>query len=270
MKPGDRFNPFNLFVGLFVPNGLARYKKISANAKLLYGRLAQFAGKNGECFPSQALLAQEIAVTERAIRKLLKELKDDRFIEVLTPGLMGRFDGNTAVYTFLWHPVFEDCCKNGKSIGTKIPMEPIGKSIGTDEQNSIGTKVPIEENHKGEENQRRESEKKDATKSLFPPPVFFKCDFFSISQDYYEELQKEYPLIDFEKLFKKLRDKIIDEPRRYKRDGRGQLKTLRQVVRNWCEKEIIWSEKHGKGREGDDPIDRRARLIFGSGEEHKD
>lgn len=263
MKPGDRFNPFNLFVGLFVPNGLARYRKISANAKLLYGRLTQFAGKNGECFPSQALLAQEIGLTERAIRKLIKELKDDRFIEIVTPGMMERFDRNTAVYTFLWHPIFDESLKTEKPIGTKVPMEPIGMSMGTNVPKSIGTKVPIEEIYNREENQRRESKGK-GIESLFPPPIFYQCEFFEIEQGYYKELAKDYPLIDFQKLFKKLRDKIFDEPKRYKRDGRGKLKSLRTTVRNWCENAVIWGEKNnGKGTGSIDPVDKRFQSAFG-------
>lgn len=269
-KPGEKFNPFKVFVGLFIPNALARYKKISANAKLLYGRLAQFAGKDGRCFPSQALMAEEIGVTERAVRKLLKELKENGFIAVTKPGMMERFNGNTAGYDFIWHPIFEESLRESPSIGTNVPMESIGTSIGTSVPVSIGTLVPVEENHI-EENHRRESRRKECeVVPLFPTPVFYKCEFFVIDQSYHEELQKEFPLIDFMKLFKKLRDKILDEPKRYKRNGRGQLKSLRQTVRNWCEREIIWREINGSYSKGDDPIDRRARLIFRKDSKHGD
>jgi phage replication O-like protein O len=91
------------------------------------------------------------------------------------------------------------------------------------------------------ENYTKESSSSTAPPSLFPP--FFECEFFTISKEYHEELAKEYPAIDFEKMFKKLRDRLIDFPRMYARDGRGRLKALRSVVRNWCDREVIGPEK---------------------------
>ena len=46
MKVGEVFNPYGMFVGSFVPNTLLRYKGLSSTAKLLWARLAQYAGKN--------------------------------------------------------------------------------------------------------------------------------------------------------------------------------------------------------------------------------
>src|ERR1044072_7787075 len=49
---GDAFNPYGMFNGIWVPEQLLRCSDLSASAKLLYGRLARFAGENGRCFPS--------------------------------------------------------------------------------------------------------------------------------------------------------------------------------------------------------------------------
>jgi hypothetical protein len=102
-----RFIPFKLFVGSFVPNALMKYPHLSPSAKLLWARLAQYAGENGHCYPSQMTLAEELGITDRHVRTLIKELEAGGFIEAeRTPKdkLMGR----NARYFFLWHPIFEE------------------------------------------------------------------------------------------------------------------------------------------------------------------
>lgn len=44
---GQPFNPFGLFNGIFVPESLVKFKDISPGAKLAYGRLARYAGQDG-------------------------------------------------------------------------------------------------------------------------------------------------------------------------------------------------------------------------------
>jgi hypothetical protein len=57
---GDAFNPYGMFNGIWVPESLLKCPDLSASAKLLYGRLARFAGENGRCFPSVETLATEL------------------------------------------------------------------------------------------------------------------------------------------------------------------------------------------------------------------
>src|SRR5688572_3926181 len=68
MSPGTPFNPYRMWVGSFIPNWLMR-QKISPGAKLAYARLAQYAGKDGQCYPSQKDLADELGVGERMARQ---------------------------------------------------------------------------------------------------------------------------------------------------------------------------------------------------------
>ena len=56
LKYGEPFNPFGIFNGLFIPNSIAM-SDISDSAKLLLGRLNQFAGPDGQAFPSRNTLA---------------------------------------------------------------------------------------------------------------------------------------------------------------------------------------------------------------------
>lgn len=95
-------NPFNLFVGAFIPNWLLARDEVSAGAKLCYARLAQFAGKDGECYPSQITLATEIGAGERQIRRYINELEEQRLIDSVQVGL-----NQTNRYRFLWHPWME-------------------------------------------------------------------------------------------------------------------------------------------------------------------
>ena len=60
LKPGQRFNPFGMFNGIFIPGALMRAKGISLGAKVTYGRLARYAGQNGNCYPSVKKLATEL------------------------------------------------------------------------------------------------------------------------------------------------------------------------------------------------------------------
>lgn len=64
-----------------IPNWLLKRKELSQGAKLLYGRLSQFAGKNGHAFPGHKRLGEELGKSDRMIRKYLTELKKHRLVE---------------------------------------------------------------------------------------------------------------------------------------------------------------------------------------------
>jgi hypothetical protein len=67
--------------------------------------------------------------------------------------------------------------------------------------------------------------------------IFYECEFFKISNPHHEELLKEFPLINYLDLYKRLRNDCLDNPLRYKRNVRGHVKNLRNVLRNWCQRE---------------------------------
>jgi hypothetical protein len=100
LRIGQNFNPYKLFTGIFIPDALARYRGLSCGAKIAYGRLARFAGKNGECWPAVATLASEIGIGATQARAYIHELRDRRFIRV------EQRPGTSGVYTFLWHEAF--------------------------------------------------------------------------------------------------------------------------------------------------------------------
>ena len=95
----NRINPWRLFTGAMIPNWLLCRPEVSAGAKLTYARLCQFSGRDGRCFPRQAVLAAELGVSARAVRRHLDELEEFRLVEVDQPGLQ-----QSNRYAFLDHP----------------------------------------------------------------------------------------------------------------------------------------------------------------------
>ena len=118
LRVGQPFNPYRLFAGVFIPEALVRYRGLSCGAKLAYGRLARFAGENGDCYPSITKLAKEIGMGTTQTRAYVHELSEKSFI-------VGKErPGSSAVYSFLWHEAFE-----GK-VGEKRKSPPLQKTVG--------------------------------------------------------------------------------------------------------------------------------------------
>lgn len=99
---GDVFNPYGLFNGVWVPEPLLKSTDISASAKLLFGRLARFAGKDGRCFPSVGTLAVELGMTARQVQRLIARLCEAGF---LRKDAQYRSDGSQTsnAFFFLYH-----------------------------------------------------------------------------------------------------------------------------------------------------------------------
>ena len=108
LKVGQPFNPFALFVGSFIPNCLMRTNLISSGAKLCWARLAQYAGQNGQAWPSQEELAVELGVSERTVRNYLKELCDKGLLRIVRPTGQDRLDHKKNAYQLIWHPILKE------------------------------------------------------------------------------------------------------------------------------------------------------------------
>ncbi|WP_316901008.1 helix-turn-helix domain-containing protein [Pseudodesulfovibrio indicus] len=102
---GKRFNPYRSFSRISViPNVLLAYPGLSPSAKLVWARLAQYAGKDGRAYPSVATLAADLGLKKRQIQNLLAELRREGFIE------SSRGSGTNSYY-FLLHPCLVDGLK---------------------------------------------------------------------------------------------------------------------------------------------------------------
>src|SRR4030042_1465220 len=69
-----------------VPNFILESDQISVGAKLTYAMLLKYAREMDECFPGQNRLAEDIGVSDRSVRKWLKELEKANLIEVRQRG----------------------------------------------------------------------------------------------------------------------------------------------------------------------------------------
>jgi|HubBroStandDraft_6_1064221.scaffolds.fasta_scaffold11923_9 hypothetical protein len=106
-KVGEPFNPWKRFNFLPIPEAMARRKKLPAGAKLVFGRLCRYAGRDGRCWPAVETLAEEVGLGERQTQKHLRTLEQKGFIRTVKRfGADGSQTSND--YIFLWHQIFED------------------------------------------------------------------------------------------------------------------------------------------------------------------
>jgi hypothetical protein len=97
----ERINPYRMFTGSWIPTWLLERRELSPGAKLVYARLARFAGKKGVAYPRQATLAAKVGLPMRTLQRYVFELREFRLIFVRQGG--GKGQGRPARYFFLNH-----------------------------------------------------------------------------------------------------------------------------------------------------------------------
>jgi len=75
MSKPETINPFMLWQGSFIPNWIMQRPELPASAKIIYGRLCQFAGRDGVAYPSTQTLADETGISRRQVVTLLNKLE---------------------------------------------------------------------------------------------------------------------------------------------------------------------------------------------------
>src|SRR5262249_15404111 len=121
-QPGEPFNPYRMFNGLFIPEGLARCSWISGGAKLAWGRLARYAGEDGCCYPTVKTLGAEIGVGERQAQKYIAELERTALIRRVSRFAEGAQTSNA--FEFLWHELFVKGVndRSGEGVNDNSPL----------------------------------------------------------------------------------------------------------------------------------------------------
>lgn len=104
---GEIYNPWRMFNGSFIPNAILKCRELSATAKLLFGRLCQYAGADGEAFPSYSTLGEEVGIERRQAIRAIRELEEFGLIRAVA---RRRYDGSHSSnsYVFLWHTIFSE------------------------------------------------------------------------------------------------------------------------------------------------------------------
>jgi len=127
-KIGEPFRPWRRFRRVVVlPEVLLAADCLSDGAKLCWGRLARYEGKDGAAYPSTETLGAELGVLERQARRYVAELEYQGFIRRESqPGKTNRF-------LFLWHRVFESPIPRSEK--TAPPRsEKTGRAVKCDRQ----------------------------------------------------------------------------------------------------------------------------------------
>jgi len=166
MQIGESFSPYKMFVGAFIPTAILANPDLRPSAKLVYGRLCQYAGKDGYAFPKQETLAQECGLAPRSIQAPLDELVKIGLIRVIRPEGKNRLMHKSNRYEFLWHSMFDDSTEN---CGSECASERSPASAS--ERN------PTEENHI-EENHDNTCEHPKKPDARIPKFIKWFCDRF--------------------------------------------------------------------------------------------
>jgi len=103
MQNGQEYNPYKIFVGIFIPNLIIQDQNLSPGAKITFGVLSQFSGKYGVCCPRQERIAERMGISKRQVIRYIEELKKEKYISVSQRGLR-----KSNIYKFLWKKVWAE------------------------------------------------------------------------------------------------------------------------------------------------------------------
>jgi len=99
--PGKRFNFSSILKGVLIPAVILCHPYLCPGARLLWGILRALSYKRGYCDRTDAALAQRLYVSERQIRRYVRQLARTGLIEVVER------PGHTPERATLWHAIFE-------------------------------------------------------------------------------------------------------------------------------------------------------------------
>jgi len=161
-------------------------REVSQGAKLCYARLAQFAGKDGECFPKQETLAAELGVSERQGRAYLTELGEFALVETEQHGLCT--SNNYHFLDHVWMHEGEPAAPAASAPDRQSSSAPDRKNTsGQDRRNPAGPKgkeIHLKENQVQEVHSQRarglpqsENEALEAAKLAGIPEDFARQEF---------------------------------------------------------------------------------------------
>lgn len=115
---GQPFNPFNKMLGCHLPNALLECAGLRPIGKLVWGRLAQYTGNNGDCYPNQDTLANELGVSITTIKRAIYELQRNKFIGTARIRKSHKPKDQKNHYFLLFHPCFEEGFKEEEDVST--------------------------------------------------------------------------------------------------------------------------------------------------------
>ena len=188
---GQPFNPFGLFNGIFIPDALVRAKGVSPGAKLAYGRLARYAGRDGDCYPAVPTLAVEIGMSVRQTQYYLAELERNKLIRRITR--LSKSGQRSNAFEFLWHPLFEQGVKKIAPEGVQdIAPEGVQDSAPKENHSEESQNIDLDyppTNHKNRDS-RLDSSVAPSTCKRYPRLREALADYMTTADDG----ERVYPL----------------------------------------------------------------------------
>ena len=229
MKRGQPFNPYRLFYGAFVPNILLRLKEVTSTEKLFYARLCQFAGKDGECYPSYTLMSEELGITRTQAFNVAQSLVQKEFI------LIENIKGKQNHYKFLWHPVFEEGARepwhivmvDEKDYSNNLNSDPIHCSNGFEYPVQMGLNSTVQMGLNGSYIISKENHKEKYGPDSWPTrlSVYLLDCILERKPDYKKPNLKKWAT-EIDKMIR------LDE-----RDP----ERVKEVI-EWCQKDSFWQD----------------------------
>lgn len=135
------FNPFRLFVGSFLPEWLMQLEELNSSDKLVWAKLAQYAGENGKCFPKQDSIAKACGMSLRTVVKSIGKLEELKYIKITKPKGTDKWNHLGNRYEFI-------CNKTIQNELTKAGLDFTSLCVKTAHEQSAKTAPRyIEENH---------------------------------------------------------------------------------------------------------------------------
>jgi hypothetical protein len=93
-----------------IPNSIFKTNLLTTTDKLLYGKLMQYAGKNGMARPRQKTIAINMNLSTRQVKRSINRLVQLKLISIIR-SKEDKFFHRCNKYYFLWHGILEDSCK---------------------------------------------------------------------------------------------------------------------------------------------------------------
>lgn len=144
MEVGQRFIPMGLFTGIFIPDCIKRNTDLSTTDKMVWGQLNSCAGKNGECYPKQTTIAEELGISERTVRNSIATLVNLGFLEIEKPFGKDKLLHMNNRYFFIWNAVYESTTPTGKLCRPELAsLAAPNKGVNVKGENKDKTPTPL-------------------------------------------------------------------------------------------------------------------------------
>jgi hypothetical protein len=127
-RVGEPFNPYGMFNGIWIPDGMLKCAEVCPSAKLVYGRLTRFGGVNGSCIPSIATLAAELGMTVRQVQRLIHDLCNAGFLR-RDPRYRANGSQTSNGFVFLFHRCFVTDIPPSKAKSAEAKSRHLGQGV---------------------------------------------------------------------------------------------------------------------------------------------